>query len=822
MKHRGIQILNESKRDDLLQRFVILLNNNGITVDIGTVKSRLLNKFVTEGNIHNLSLRSNYYLAGVARYYFDGVLTKNKDLSVLKKEYWEGSDVHDIWDVNVCKKIDALILVLRNAYIDTIGQTMLEPEDFGELPIRDLFEKYKKEIKKVVGTKPRKKQGDEIDTSDSVGNGYTFEIIYSQDDCTKYNQATSPGAWCITFSQTNYDYYIRHYNIHYVIFKQNGYEKIPRPTNPLNEPGFTRDKPQDAYGNSLIALLQSNNSPEPMLITSRWNHGHEVSCEADHAYTTDEFKKVTGVTDEDLERIFKIWKMNYKNGKKIKTDKKEELFVLRSLKYLQMRINAGENPEKLFDTVNHIHGNTKINKGCFACSAKISETTMGLNEKTVYFLYDNGKIIFESVGPHISIYQQVKDLFVVINFNKDKHLIYSLQKHKPVSVDNNCFFRRIPSVGRFQNDADNIAFFEVKKGKLDGALIDVSTMEPIRLPNGEYYYGIVTSNGPQWGYWHNDTEIYCKIFKKSDNLKFQFIYDISSLENYFYDAKTKQFTTLETPQDIILRGDTENRYNLSKFIPTFYDIDQTSISNEISIIRYVLPSERSLANGRISSYYSTTSKLCILKNGKRISVNGNQWFSDFDVISFKSNGGNQICGLSVDNNNQIIATLDLKQILSMDGKNAFEVSSHYDVLKELNVIGFYLRNTDGILFLFIDAKNNGCYFLCNPFSKEHGDLVFRHVYTDIEYQNSGYVNLLKFRSNFNDNDIPEQMRQLCVRRYDEYNYIKFSDMMQFCELTPCKWISTGNEQETIQINENDIYYMVTNAVRILLENRRLF
>ena len=165
--------INESRRDDLLLKYMELLNNNGINVNIGQVKSKLLNKFVVEGNIHNLSLRSNFYLAGVARYYFEGSLTKNSDLSLLKPETWQGQDVFDTWDTAVCKKLDALINVLRNAYIDTIGTQMLEPEDLGELPIKDLFKKYSNEIRKELGGGKKKKATTvEIDTNENVGNDY--------------------------------------------------------------------------------------------------------------------------------------------------------------------------------------------------------------------------------------------------------------------------------------------------------------------------------------------------------------------------------------------------------------------------------------------------------------------------------------------------------------------------------------------------------------------------------------------------------------------------------------------------------------------------
>ena len=164
-----------------------------------------------------------------------------------------------------------------------------------------------------------------LDRSNRVGNGYTFDIIYSYNDATKYNEYTSPGAWCITYGMNHYRYYMDRLNIHYVIFLKDGYQNIPRETGP----GFTKQKPHDEYGNSMIAFLQKNNSWEPTYITSRWNHGYGKTSgtEADYAYNLEEFCNITGVTPKDLERIYKIWKTDNKEKRENQPIDRAELKV---------------------------------------------------------------------------------------------------------------------------------------------------------------------------------------------------------------------------------------------------------------------------------------------------------------------------------------------------------------------------------------------------------------------------------------------------------------------------------------------------------------
>ena len=72
-------ILNESKRDNFLTPYIEMFKTKGQDVTLGQLKTALLKKLTEEGGLRNLSLGSNFYLAGAARYYFNGDLTLNKE-----------------------------------------------------------------------------------------------------------------------------------------------------------------------------------------------------------------------------------------------------------------------------------------------------------------------------------------------------------------------------------------------------------------------------------------------------------------------------------------------------------------------------------------------------------------------------------------------------------------------------------------------------------------------------------------------------------------------------------------------------------------------
>ena len=402
-----MMILNESGRDELLLPFLEILKSKGIDCKLGDLKRYLLKHFVEDGNFRNLSLGSNFYLAGVARYYFNGDLTQNKDLAVFD----ETNQTKDIWNEDICKRLNALILILRNSVVDSVGETFEQPEDFGDLPIAKLLRKYGAKINKELGIElPKKEKVDTLDRSENVGNRYTFDILYSQNDATKYYEPTQPGAWCITYALNHYNYYKNHLGIHYVIFKKDGWENVPR----QKGPDWTPRKPQDEYGCSLIALLQSNKNGEPVYITSRWNHGYEdgTHCEADHAFTKEEFFAKTGVNDADLQRIFAIWKKD-STGHTSRTgqnpeDRAKKLYNLRDLKYRQMRINGGENPDSVMVTIpremtdkaqiqEYIEGHKYALVGNGKPNKSIIDYRIEIEGVDYHVLVDKGRILFESL-----------------------------------------------------------------------------------------------------------------------------------------------------------------------------------------------------------------------------------------------------------------------------------------------------------------------------------------------------------------------------------------------------------------------------------------
>ena len=70
----------------------------------------------------------------------------------------------------ICERLNACILVLRNAYIDTVGTQFEQPEDFGELKLNALLRKYKKKIDEVLNVNANKNAND--DTAQEASRHY--------------------------------------------------------------------------------------------------------------------------------------------------------------------------------------------------------------------------------------------------------------------------------------------------------------------------------------------------------------------------------------------------------------------------------------------------------------------------------------------------------------------------------------------------------------------------------------------------------------------------------------------------------------------------
>lgn len=549
--------LTESKRDDQLLPYVNLLREKGIKTNVSQLKQFLLRKFVNEGLFRNLSLHSNFYLVGVAKYYFNGDLTRNKILNV-----FDDSQT-DEFIPEICERLNACILILRNAYIDSVGTEFEQPEDFGNLKLNALLRKYNKKIDTVLGIvttkKIKSKEEEVIDDDVNVGNGYTFDILYSYADATKYKKYTEPGAWCITYGQHHYNDYIRKLGIHYVIIKQNGFENIPRRVGA----NWTKAKPQDEYGNSLIALLQSNKTGEPVFITSRWNHGasqdNTYPCEADHAYTKEEFFKVTGMNDDDLKRIQKIWLKHREVVKKegsseASVTKKNNQLALRYLKYGQMRLNGGESLDNVFPDASkkYLFGNYNDLKKTIlglAIPIEIDENTT----KYAKILYVKGKLQFDSFN--LENDQYLNRLFnsstnkndfinyhyndlIIINYDKKYKMYYDIKRNCFVNVDGITKFKYTSWCGPSTYNANSCVFYEVAMSQNQRALIDYNTNKPLRLPNGEFWYEYMGSAKSR--YWSSGNEVKVHEVYQQDKA-IVITYDSASHETFYYDVTTRRF-----------------------------------------------------------------------------------------------------------------------------------------------------------------------------------------------------------------------------------------------------------------------------------------
>lgn len=561
-------LLLESSRDEMLKPFYEMVVRNGNEISFGRFKGILLEHLTNFGGLKNLSLASNYYLAGAARYYFNGDLTHNKDLALFydyqlgRESETESNNHKDDWDEEVCTRLNALILILRNAYIDTVGTSFEQPEDFGKMSLPKLLKKYKAKIDKLLFGE-KKKEEEKSKYSTNVGNDYTFDIIYNQEECKKYYNATAPGAWCISYSQTNYNAYIRSINIHYVIFRKNGWENIKRVPNKdmwVIENGMK--KPQDEYGNSLIALLQSNVDGQPVYITSRWNHGSS-DCgivEADHAYSKEEFMRITGTSEDDLMRIFGIWK-EFREKKKKSPLKSELIDTIRKLKEAQIRINGGEDPKKTFGTYQGVVGNgDNLRKGLFKCFYRNSD-----NGKLYFCLVDNGKICFESTFEVPSFFVEEKrsvfqDMYVFYDSKLSYHIIYNYRKHKILEVDGTTKFREVPLDTSLRGESHGeVLFYSVKKSKNDIALLDCKTDIPITLPNGEVWSASIVDDRNE-PYKINTATVYSKKY----GIELEMIYDLSSNERYFFNIETREFFT---PPPLTITPQLDEKFETKNWIP---------------------------------------------------------------------------------------------------------------------------------------------------------------------------------------------------------------------------------------------------------------
>lgn len=557
MNH-NISLLNEGARDNMLAVYIPLFQKRGANPSVSELKQFLLRKFVNEALIRQLSERSNYYLAGVARYYFNGDLTKNKKLNALYPK------VKDKFDEEICTRLNALIGVLRTAYIDTVGTQFEQPEDFGTMSLKQLLRKYNKRINQELGIEgtPKTKEEEQFDNDTKAGKKYTYDILYSYEDARKYYSYTEPGAWCITYGQQHYNYYVRALGIHYVVFSIKGFENVPRKVGK----GFTKRKPHDAYGNSLICVLQSNKSPEPIYITSRWNHGSYVDgtsgTEADYAYTKEEFLNVIGCDESVLERAFQQWKRNKpkEDTTDRKTVNKEKLQALRNFKYAQMLINGGmrlkDLPRDLISNGSYIDKNEKNPE------ASLIKLETDVNGKCYYTIMDRKQIKFNDVmvsGTRNAGYDGITYrsnsyndstpngylLFTVGGYRNSLYMIYDKIHHRFLDVDGCNKFKYIGDELEYGGYQDRYTIVGINTKQL--ALIDLAKGKPVKTRTGSVWFeGIVEiDNWRDFNVGYSGRDMKIPRLRPYSILKM--MYDSSAGIKYIFSIKKGEFMDMKDP-----------------------------------------------------------------------------------------------------------------------------------------------------------------------------------------------------------------------------------------------------------------------------------
>lgn len=571
-------LLLESKRDDLLIPYLEIVRSKGIEISLSQFKVAILGVLAGKGGIKNLSLGSNYYLAGVTKYYFNGDLTFNKDLCIFKDDKM----ANDQWNEEACRRLDALILILRNSYIDTIGEKFEIEEDFGTLSLPKLLRKYNKKINDALGITDKKdeeEKSEAVEPDRNVGNGYTYEIIYSHEQASKYMNYTAPGSWCITYSNTNqyFNMYQRVHNVHYVFFFKNGFQNVKREKGP----GFTRNKPHDEYGNSMIAYLQSNDNWTAPIITSRWNHGSSVDgtapIEADDAYSVQEFINITGVSEADLQRIYNEWKEGKGKNKTRKVDSEtlrkaaEKKEAIRKIKYAQMRLRGGESPLNIFYSIQTIDNSrtlfsedssskeeflTLFKKGIVKCVLK-KEREADVISPNYVFISDRGKLLYETViaredyiswkyaKTSESEYASWRDdkkepyLFGLLIIEiKNAIMIYDTRRKTFVTVDGVSKFKYI-SYSYWNRDIETPVFYMVALSSGQMAFISTSNNQPLRLPNGQFWFNNFKTIRKRFPGYSNRNLRFPFIYKNDAII--EIVYDPSSEERFFYSIQKRGF-----------------------------------------------------------------------------------------------------------------------------------------------------------------------------------------------------------------------------------------------------------------------------------------
>ena len=701
-------ILKESKRDDLLIPYYGLVRDKIMSprnpekpISLGEFKGIMLDRLANQGLMRNLSLGSNFYLAGATKYYFQGMLTTDKKAALLSGDI----SAPDNWDREICKRLNIVIKILRNAYIDTVGTQFEQPEDFGELSLPRLLRKYNKKIEAELVNyvdEPEDngvEEADNLNRDPNVGNDYTFDILYNFHDGNKYEQPTSPGSWCITYRKDMWDMYknraARYNGVHYVVFTKRGYENIERPS--TIQPGFTREKPHDEYGNSMICYLQRNDSWLPTIITSRWNHNGPggVSCEADNAYTVPEFCQITGVSEEDLKRIYEIW---LKDNVKYATDNdvnpenvsKQELKAAtisarRRLYYAQMIVNTGE---KISTALEGAGVELRNSEPLFGSVERMDKSIVKHRIKGdnlwFSFITDKNNIIFDSMIPDYDEEAEIQKIYgnvcpgVYIVKGRNKCLVYNGRYHEFLTIGGLSVFKKIPlnTSCAHRNDKEEKYVFEVKQSRDAICLVSFSDLRPIRLPNGMIFFNNVTAPNM----WYDGRQIDCIEYTEDRGpvIKIECGNDF-----YLFNIIQRKFIDLEIP-----------KYKNGGELTIHRDVNGTVSRNE----------KQEIIDGYYALSYGPYGRAMLFNfKNERISIYGETEFS-----SLKSCGNIIMIG---ENASYWSTTYKLydpnkKRYIAL-GNNPIKTSSYYGTNSSSNKRFFLIRAHDYRSYFYIYDKTTG-------------------------------------------------------------------------------------------------------------------
>lgn len=548
--------------------------------------------------------------------------------------------------------------ILRNSYVDSVGTKFELPEDFGTLSLDTLLRKYRKAIDKELGIGKEEEDEDKpkVDQSSDVNGDYTYEILYSFDDAKKYKQYTSPGAWCITYAKQHYDYYAKTLKIHYVIFKKSGFEGIPR----KKGPNWSTRKPQDEYGNSLIALLQSNSTGEPVYITSRWNHGTAsdgTSCEADHAYTKEEFFKVTGCDDSVLQRIFAQWKSSRNGGAASRKElNMKKLDALRTFKYAQMLINGGGDVRSIVKIGSVIRDGKNLSGTYLAYIEKGEDFWYTVMDRKKMF-YDVYLVKSSNSRLSIDLTSSSGKNFTVLVDNAERYYIFDHMHHQFVDLDVHSCFKYVSGNIIWVDYVQDVQFAVLGLRGNQEALFDMVSMKPIKSKGGSYWFESITKVDRFDAYtgYGNTTRLPNSV----DGGILKMVYDSASEEVYYYNTNSHSFVEIKNEdgfhlsrwQDSIkigyltyVKGDENinNRPSLLKKVQNAYD-NEWFVVNGYDTFKDIVISGARVAGYR--GYDEDVSHYIDMDTGKMLMVNGKP--IETIIVSFSYAGSYLAISLSM-------------------------------------------------------------------------------------------------------------------------------------------------------------------------------